>query len=72
MGREGIIELKGQNAHAWAEAYIDSVGWVPFEPTPGYYNAVPAEWEQPVVRQAALPDWPLREESKQEENTERI
>lgn len=72
LGREGIIELKGQNAHAWAEAYIDSVGWVPFEPTPGYYNAVPAEWEQPDVRQAALPDWPLREESKQEENTERI
>lgn len=72
LGREGIIELKGQNAHAWAEAYIDSVGWVPFEPTPGYYNAVPGEWEQPDVQQAVLPEWSLREESSQAENTELI
>lgn len=23
-------------AHSWPEVYIDDVGWIPFEPTPGY------------------------------------
>ena len=25
-------------AHAWPEVYIENVGWIPFEPTPGYYG----------------------------------
>ena len=29
------VEVKQQNAHAWVECYIDGVGWVPLEPTPG-------------------------------------
>lgn len=32
----GIYEVAGTNAHAWIEAYIPGVGWLPFEPTPGY------------------------------------
>ncbi|MDE7352476.1 MAG: transglutaminase-like domain-containing protein [Acetatifactor sp.] len=27
--------LTGENAHAWAEVYLDAVGWVPVEMTPG-------------------------------------
>ncbi|MGN0608572.1 MAG: transglutaminase family protein [Oscillospiraceae bacterium] len=32
--------IKQSNAHAWPEVYFDNVGWVTFEPTPGYsiYN----------------------------------
>jgi transglutaminase-like putative cysteine protease len=30
-----IWEVTGRDAHAWPELYFDSVGWVPFEPTPG-------------------------------------
>ncbi|MBQ7935395.1 MAG: transglutaminase domain-containing protein [Clostridia bacterium] len=30
------VELKDSNYHAWAEIYFDGMGWVPFEPTPGY------------------------------------
>lgn len=25
-----------RDAHAWVEAYIEGVGWIPFEPTPSY------------------------------------
>jgi len=39
-GLEPDTELKGysvsgQQAHAWPELYLDGLGWVPFEPTPG-------------------------------------
>ena len=30
------IVLTGENAHAWAEYYLEGVGFVPFEVTPGY------------------------------------
>jgi transglutaminase-like putative cysteine protease len=33
----GFIEVRGTDAHAWTEAYIDGVGWMPFEPT-AYYQ----------------------------------
>lgn len=29
------VEVLQQSAHAWVECYIDGVGWVPLEPTPG-------------------------------------
>jgi len=29
------VEVQKNNAHAWVECYIDGVGWVPLEPTPG-------------------------------------
>jgi len=29
------VEVQQGNAHAWVECYIDGVGWVPLEPTPG-------------------------------------
>lgn len=29
------VTVQQHNAHAWVECYIDSVGWVPLEPTPG-------------------------------------
>lgn len=27
-----------RNAHAWVEAYIEGIGWLPFEPTPTYVS----------------------------------
>ncbi len=32
---EWTATLTGENAHAWAEVYLDNVGWVPVEMTPG-------------------------------------
>lgn len=30
------LTLTQKNAHAWAEYYLDGVGWLPFDATPGY------------------------------------
>lgn len=40
----------GSNAHAWVEAYLDGIGWIPFEPTPGYHIPV-ASWTDPSNKQ---------------------
>lgn len=32
------IVLTEENAHAWAEYYLEGVGWIPFETTPGYMD----------------------------------
>ncbi|WP_455717013.1 transglutaminase-like domain-containing protein, partial [Anaerosporobacter sp.] len=38
--------VKNSDAHAWVEVYFDGVGWIPFEPTPGYVEEFYKEWEQ--------------------------
>lgn len=37
------IRLTEAHAHAWTEYYMDGVGWIPFEVTPGYIDE--EEWE---------------------------
>lgn len=42
---EGSYLVNSNNAHAWAEAYLEGVGWIPFEPTPGFYSARYTFWQ---------------------------
>ena len=35
---DAVLDVKDSFAHAWAEIYVDGVGWVPAELTPGYFN----------------------------------
>ncbi|PIC96761.1 hypothetical protein CSV69_04365 [Sporosarcina sp. P26b] len=35
------INISEKNAHAWTEIYVDMVGWVPIEVTPGYAEKMP-------------------------------
>lgn len=31
-----VVSIKDSNAHAWVEYYVDGVGWIDWEVTPGY------------------------------------
>lgn len=33
-------------AHAWPEVYVEGIGWIPFEPTPGYEEIRNVTWEK--------------------------
>lgn len=35
-----VYEVTNNNAHSWVEAYFPNVGWMTFEPTIGFSNAV--------------------------------
>ncbi|MBR6101485.1 MAG: transglutaminase domain-containing protein [Ruminococcus sp.] len=52
-GSGSTVTVRENEAHAWPEVYFDNVGWVAFEPTPGY--SVPAGWEVDD-RNASLPE----------------
>ena len=39
------LTLTQRNAHAWTEYYLDGVGWIPFDATPGYDEII--EYELP-------------------------
>lgn len=49
------IHLSGSNAHAWAEAYLEPVGWVPFDSTPGYASGAGSAWEAESVDDSDTP-----------------
>jgi len=41
-GEEGYrAEILGSHAHAWAEVYLNGIGWVPVEVTAGYSTLLP-------------------------------
>ncbi len=42
-GKETVVY--SDMAHSWPEVYIDGIGWIPFEPTPGYGRLRYTSWE---------------------------
>ena len=39
-------EVSSSCAHVWPEAYIENVGWIPFEPTGAYYALSDHSWHR--------------------------
>ncbi|BCJ92514.1 hypothetical protein acsn021_00830 [Anaerocolumna cellulosilytica] len=48
MMDKDTYEVISSNAHAWIEAYIDGVGWIPFEPTPPFTSGRYAQWKDKI------------------------
>lgn len=46
-GSEETVVLSSM-AHSWPEVYIDGVGWIPFEPTPGFGQLRYTPWKVSV------------------------
>lgn len=47
-------EVKSKQAHAWVEAYIEGVGFVTLEPTPGYIELLENNWENSTDEQPEI------------------
>ncbi len=39
------MEVNAGMSHAWPEVYLEGIGWIPFEPTPGYESLRYSGWE---------------------------
>lgn len=71
-----IAQVTADRAHAWPEAYIEGIGWVPFEPTPGFKRVY--EWKTTAERQdekaAAMAEVSFgeKEDAEEEEENEEI
>lgn len=50
----GLLEVRNSDAHAWVEVFFPSVGWVEFDPTPGFSDV--SALGQPVQRRWAWQD----------------
>ncbi|HWT27633.1 MAG TPA: transglutaminase-like domain-containing protein [Mobilitalea sp.] len=50
--RNGMCPVKNSQAHAWAEAYIEGIGWIPFEATPPFFDKRYVKWKELQAPQA--------------------
>ncbi|WP_312752952.1 transglutaminase-like domain-containing protein [Rummeliibacillus suwonensis] len=62
------IAVTGKEAHAWVEIYIDQLGWIPVEVTPGYENKMPkVETLKAITNQKSMYSSSIPQQSVQRE-----
>lgn len=55
LDSDNMYKIKNSQAHAWAEAYIEGVGWIPLEATASYYETRYTKWpELPKVNNEGI------------------
>lgn len=59
--------VKNNKAHSWAEAYIEGVGWIPFEATPPFFERRYVAWKEKPIGYENQPDYSSQYE-EQEQN----
>lgn len=61
IGEQEETHVYSNMAHAWPEVYLKGVGWIPFEPTPGYGGRRYESWklQQPAAEatEEAVSEW---------------
>ncbi|MBS4210363.1 transglutaminaseTgpA domain-containing protein [Bacillus sp. FJAT-50079] len=70
-----MYQVTNNEAHSWVEVYFPTEGWVPFEPTKGFYNPVTYSQDEEVERstpavqnpEEAKPETPQPIEEEKEE-----
>lgn len=58
---KSAYDLSEKQAHAWVEYYLDGVGWVPFDVTPGYGDPSFFETTENIELQDAAQNWSIGE-----------
>jgi transglutaminase-like putative cysteine protease len=65
--------IRDKQAHAWAEAYIEGVGWIPFEATPNYFTIRYNKWkERPKPTEDDYSDFMNQYQHRAEYNVQKI
>jgi len=69
VGESGSATVVSSMAHSWPEVYMEGVGWIPFEPTPGYGELRYTPWK---VRDRGSIIYNEEEEELEEEEEDTI
>lgn len=60
------FDIQNNDAHSWVEAYIDGVGWMPFEPTIGFANQADINFDLELDESATEDQLQEQEQQRQE------
>ena len=65
----GVTTVRGENAHAWTEVYLNGLGWVTFDATPGHSDRDQSGSVPPSGSATPTPPPPEEEPSEAPTNT---